>query len=56
MGSVSSERLESCENFDPDYMWWYGDHVESQLVVSEAAANCIAEQVSLSPLGRFYMN
>lgn len=43
MGALGSERLPFCDNFDPEYMWWYGDHVESQLVVSEAAANCFAE-------------
>ena len=42
LGALSTFRLPVCDNFEPDYMWWHGTHIESQLVVSEAAANCVA--------------
>ena len=28
LGAFSSSRVE-CENFDPQYMWWHGTHIES---------------------------
>lgn len=29
LGAISSHGHVVCENFDPDYMWWHGTHVES---------------------------
>jgi hypothetical protein len=43
LGALGSSKLSSCENFNPSYMWWHGTHIESQLAVSEDAANCAAK-------------
>jgi len=56
MGELSSPWHSGCENFSPDYIWWYGDHPESQLAVTEASADCIANVLQDSPLGTFKIN
>ena len=56
LGAYGSDTRAACDNFDPDYMWWHGTHIESQLAVSEAAANCAAQQLEDSPLGTFFMD
>ena len=56
LGAYGSDTRAACDYFDPDYMWWHGTHIESQLAVSEAAANCAAQQLEDSPLGTFFMD
>ena len=53
---IHSESSNGCSNFDPDFLGWYGDHIESQLVISSAAATCAAESISRTDIGKFHLN
>jgi hypothetical protein len=37
-------------------MGWYGDHIESQLVISSGAATCAMEAISKSTVGKVHLN
>lgn len=45
-----------CDDFSPKYLSWYGDHIESQLVISSAAASCAMESISKTPIGKFHLD
>lgn len=55
-GQAIIQKHDACEDFSPKFLGWYGSHIESQLVISSAAASCAMESISKTPIGKFHLN
>jgi len=47
---------QGCDDLSPGWIDFDHTHTMSQLVVTEAAATCAAQQIAKSPLSRFHLN
>jgi hypothetical protein len=55
-GELGAIDHKGCHDYSPEPLYWYGDHIESQLVISETAATCAAASISKTALGKFHLN
>lgn len=52
-GELGAIDHKGCPEYSPEPMFWYGDHIESQLVISEVAATCAAASISKTAVGKY---